>query len=78
LWAYCNKDCELARRGDGEGGQDEWLAVLHDERLRLRVQLESAPRCDRASILAAILANEQREHTVRTELATITAPRARK
>src|SRR5688572_30053298 len=71
--AYCSKDCEHNRRGGDHEcrGIDEWLDVLHEERLRLHRELEDEPRYRHDEIRAQIAANEAREAAVRAELEAI-------
>lgn len=74
-WAYCSKACETGRRGldpaDADNGEDRWLVRIHDERLRLMVDLEHSAPGDRARLVAEIMANHAREAAVRAEIETL-------
>ncbi|MGB3935169.1 MAG: DUF3102 domain-containing protein [Burkholderiales bacterium] len=73
-WAYCSKRCEKDRRARPDP-QDLDLPDVVDERLRLRVALESASPGERAALLRMLAQNEQREVAMRDALAEIGAPR---
>lgn len=78
-WAYCCKACELARRGrdqsDSEGGLDEWLDRIYEERLQLRDARTIAMPWEVQEIDRKLAANQAREDAMRAELAALNAPR---
>jgi hypothetical protein len=79
-WAYCSKACEHARSGydrSDSGAADAWLLPIHEERLRLRVQLENAPRRDHTELLTRIAQAERREATMRDAITAGTGDRSK-
>jgi hypothetical protein len=78
-YAYCNKECELARRGldrgECESGVDAWLDRICARRLDLCRRQEGAPRWERDELQAQIDATHAEEAAVRSKLADLDAPR---